>query len=134
MTFDQKQAAFVPAILDGRRNNCFCSPGQAPPRSLPAGLGIRLDRQHPLERADHSQQAEQCPSPVKVPPHSTMSAFPGLTKLGSLFLELLPGYNLSAAPAYDPRFLAGWPAEVYYDDHVGCRPGSPPHLRRTGSP
>jgi hypothetical protein len=30
-----------------------------------------------------------------------------------LFLELLPEYSLKAAPAYDPRFLAGWPAQVY---------------------
>jgi predicted RNA-binding Zn-ribbon protein involved in translation (DUF1610 family) len=38
---------------------------------------------------------------------------PGSPILGSLFPELLPEYNLATAPAYDPRFLAGWPAQVY---------------------
>jgi Zn finger protein HypA/HybF involved in hydrogenase expression len=38
---------------------------------------------------------------------------PGSAKLGGLFLEILPGYDLPAAPAYDPRFLAGWTALVY---------------------
>jgi DNA-directed RNA polymerase subunit RPC12/RpoP len=31
----------------------------------------------------------------------------------SVFPELIPGYSLATAPAYDPRFLAGWPAEVH---------------------
>jgi hypothetical protein len=38
---------------------------------------------------------------------------PASPKLAGLFHEFLPEYNLAAAPAYDPRFLAGWPAEVY---------------------
>jgi len=38
---------------------------------------------------------------------------PGASKLADLFPRLLCGYNLSAAPAYDPRFLAGWPTQVY---------------------
>jgi hypothetical protein len=37
-------------------------------------------------------------------------ALPGQDKL---FSELLPWYNLSELTAYDPRFLAGWPAQVY---------------------
>jgi DNA-directed RNA polymerase subunit RPC12/RpoP len=38
---------------------------------------------------------------------------PASPQLAGLIPELLPGYSLAAAPAYDPRFLAGWPAEVY---------------------
>jgi DNA-directed RNA polymerase subunit RPC12/RpoP len=38
---------------------------------------------------------------------------PASPNLTGLFPGLLPGYRLAAAPAYDPRFLAGWPAEVY---------------------
>jgi hypothetical protein len=38
---------------------------------------------------------------------------PASPTLAGLLPGLLPGYDLSAASAYDPRFLAGWPAEVY---------------------
>ncbi len=38
---------------------------------------------------------------------------PGSRKLAGLLPKLLPEYSLATAPAYDPRFLAGWPAEVY---------------------
>jgi len=38
---------------------------------------------------------------------------PGSTKLEKLSTELLPGYSLSAVPAYDPRYLSGWSAQVY---------------------
>jgi DNA-directed RNA polymerase subunit RPC12/RpoP len=38
---------------------------------------------------------------------------PASRKLASMLPKLLPEYNLAAAPAYDPRFLVGWPAEVY---------------------
>jgi hypothetical protein len=37
---------------------------------------------------------------------------PGSTRLATLLLELLPEYSLSSAPAYDPRFLSGWPTQV----------------------
>jgi DNA-directed RNA polymerase subunit RPC12/RpoP len=37
---------------------------------------------------------------------------PGSTKLATQLLELMPEYSLSSAPAYDPRFLSGWPAQV----------------------
>ena len=43
-------------------------------------------------------------------------SIPGSRKLANLFPQLLPGYSLASAPAYDPRFLAGWPAEVYEMD------------------
>jgi len=41
---------------------------------------------------------------------------PGSSKLADLFPQLLPEYSLANAPAYDPRFLAGWPAQVYETD------------------
>jgi tetratricopeptide (TPR) repeat protein len=38
---------------------------------------------------------------------------PAATKLAEGLKKLLPEYILASAPAYDPRFLAGWPAEIY---------------------
>ena len=38
---------------------------------------------------------------------------PAATKVSEGLKKLLPEYTLSSAPAYDPRFLAGWPAEIY---------------------
>jgi Zn finger protein HypA/HybF involved in hydrogenase expression len=37
---------------------------------------------------------------------------PASSRLGHLFQELLPGFNLAATPAYEPGFLAGWPAQI----------------------
>ncbi len=38
---------------------------------------------------------------------------PAASHLPELLMNLLPEYDFSTAPAYDPRYLAGWPAEVY---------------------
>ena len=38
---------------------------------------------------------------------------PGAAKLADLLPKIMPGYDTSNAPAYDPRYLSGWPAEVY---------------------
>jgi hypothetical protein len=38
---------------------------------------------------------------------------PGSSKLAGLLPKLLPEFDHAAAPGYDPRFLAGWPAQVY---------------------
>ena len=38
---------------------------------------------------------------------------PGSHKLADLLIKFVEEYRLANAPAYDPRFLAGWPAEVY---------------------
>jgi len=38
---------------------------------------------------------------------------PGSHKLAALLVKFVAEYNLSAAPAYDPRYLSGWLAEVY---------------------
>ncbi len=40
-------------------------------------------------------------------------AIPASSKLGGLFLKALTEFTFSGAPAYDPRYLAGWPAEIY---------------------
>jgi len=37
----------------------------------------------------------------------------GMHKLADLLVKLIPEYDLRSAPAYDPRFLSGWPAEIY---------------------
>jgi hypothetical protein len=36
----------------------------------------------------------------------------GTYKLADVLVKLLPEYAFSVAPAYDPRYLAGWPAEI----------------------
>ena len=38
---------------------------------------------------------------------------PATAKLSEELKKLLPEYTPATAPAYDPRFLAGWPAEIY---------------------
>ena len=38
---------------------------------------------------------------------------PASSKLGDLFQKALKEYAFSSASAYDPRYLAGWPAEIY---------------------
>jgi hypothetical protein len=38
---------------------------------------------------------------------------PGVGRLPALFPRMLADFDTSNAPAYDPRYLAGWPAEVY---------------------
>jgi len=40
-------------------------------------------------------------------------AIPGTPKLADLLPRIMPGFDTSSAPAYDPRYLSGWPAEVY---------------------
>jgi Zn finger protein HypA/HybF involved in hydrogenase expression len=37
---------------------------------------------------------------------------PASPRLDHLLQELLPGFNIAATPAYEPGFLAGWPAQV----------------------
>jgi len=38
---------------------------------------------------------------------------PASRTLSGLLEKTLPEFSLSDAPAYDPRYLAGWPAEIY---------------------
>ena len=40
-------------------------------------------------------------------------AVPSASKLADLLPKIMPGFDTSSAAAYDPRYLAGWPAEVY---------------------
>lgn len=40
-------------------------------------------------------------------------AIPASRKPSSVFLELLPSFDLKQLKAYDPRYLAGFPAEIY---------------------
>ena len=40
-------------------------------------------------------------------------ALPAARKLSAVFMQLIPGFELSALKSYDPRYLAGWAAEVY---------------------
>jgi len=41
------------------------------------------------------------------------TGIPASQKLADLLPDLLPGFNFYSAAAYDPRFLAGWPGQVY---------------------
>jgi tetratricopeptide (TPR) repeat protein len=38
---------------------------------------------------------------------------PGAPRLADLLPKIIPSFDTNNAPAYDPRYLAGWPAEVY---------------------
>ena len=112
MAFDQKQAAGLVSQWFGKKH-IPSQPGANPPRGfyLPVwafdligslswnGSIIRDERQVPISGECPAQFNNVC--------------IPGSSKLGGIFLEFLPEYNLAAPPAYDPRFLAGWPALVY---------------------
>ena len=41
---------------------------------------------------------------------------PATSKLGDLFVKMLKEYTYTSVAAYDPRYLAGWPAEIYETD------------------
>ncbi len=45
--------------------------------------------------------------------HYNDVAIPGAAKLADLLAGMMPGFETDSAPAYNPRYLAGWPAEVY---------------------
>jgi hypothetical protein len=38
---------------------------------------------------------------------------PASRKLSSVFMKLIPTFELKAVKPYDPRYIANWPAEVY---------------------
>jgi DNA-directed RNA polymerase subunit RPC12/RpoP len=38
---------------------------------------------------------------------------PASRKMPEMFAKVLPEYDYKEAPVYDPRYLAGWPAEIY---------------------
>ncbi len=38
---------------------------------------------------------------------------PASRKISSVFLQLIPSFEMNALKSYDPRFLASWPAEIY---------------------
>jgi predicted RNA-binding Zn-ribbon protein involved in translation (DUF1610 family) len=68
--------------------------------SLPwSGRVVRNKREVPVSGESPAQFNDVC--------------VPGSPKLAGLFPQLLHEYSLATAPAYDPRFLAGWPAQVY---------------------
>ena len=54
---------------------------------------------------------------VRVTGEETVSyddiVIPGAPKMADLLPKIMPGFSTTQAPAYDPRYLAGWPAEVY---------------------
>jgi hypothetical protein len=112
MAFDQKQAgAFLAQWLAGRRIVLQSAGdglrGLYQPvwafnfiGSLPwNGQVIRNNHESPVSGECLTQFNDVC--------------IPASAKLGIQFLELLPGYSLASAPAYDPRFLSGWAAQIY---------------------
>ena len=112
MAFDQKQATLH--LVQWVEQHHIQPQGKvAPPRglylpvwsfdligSIPwSGRVYRNKREIPVSGESPAQFSDVC--------------VPASTKLAGLLPQLLPGYNLAAAPAYDPRFLAGWCAQVY---------------------
>jgi hypothetical protein len=112
MAFDQKQAAFRLAQWLETKKIPPQGEGQAPRGlylpvwafdiigSLPwNGRVYRNKREVPVSGENPLQFDNLC--------------VPAATKLSEGLKKLLPEYTLSAVSAYDPRFLAGWPAEIY---------------------
>jgi len=68
--------------------------------SLPwNGRVVRNKREEPVSGEEPLQYDNLC--------------VPAAPKMSEGLKQLLPEYTLATAPAYDPRFLAGWPAEIY---------------------
>jgi DNA-directed RNA polymerase subunit RPC12/RpoP len=47
------------------------------------------------------------------PVHYDHVCVTGMHRLAELLVKLIPEFDLRSAPAYDPRYLSGWPAEIY---------------------
>lgn len=56
---------------------------------------------------------QQVPVSGEKPAFYSNIPIPATKKLPRLFPALLEGFNFSVTAPYDPRYLAGWPAEVY---------------------
>jgi hypothetical protein len=56
---------------------------------------------------------QQIPVSGEYPAHFNDICIPGSHKMADLLSIFVDEYSLADAPAYDPRFLAGWAAEVY---------------------
>jgi hypothetical protein len=70
-----------------------------------------------VERDDDEYSREREHRVVRVedkyPVMVTGIALPASRKLSAVFMKLIPGFELTALKPYDPRYLAGWLAEVY---------------------
>jgi len=56
---------------------------------------------------------QELPISGEYPAQFNSICIPGSHKLADLLIRFVDEYRLADAPAYDPRFLAGWAAEVY---------------------
>jgi hypothetical protein len=56
---------------------------------------------------------QELPISGEYPAQFNKICIPGSHELAELLLKFVDEYKLADAPAYDPRFLAGWSAEVY---------------------
>ena len=112
MTFDQKQAALY--LVQWVKKNRLEPQGQvAAPRclylpvwsfditgSIPwNGRIIRNKQEVPVSGEKTVSFANIC--------------IPAARNLSGLLQKALAGFDLTSAPVYDPRYLAGWPAEIY---------------------
>jgi DNA-directed RNA polymerase subunit RPC12/RpoP len=66
---------------------------------LSTGLGMNARQKEPVSGVYPVQYDHVCVT--------------GMHKLADLLVQLIPEFDLRSAPAYDPRYLSGWPAEIY---------------------
>lgn len=119
--FDQERAENI--LIGWLKSNQIKPEGQVkPPRGvyLPLwtfDLGGGID--YVGERIDDSeiQLNRRNPNKIRVsdcyPVQIDDLPIPAARKLSAVFLRLIPTFELKAVKAYDPRYLANWPAEVY---------------------
>jgi hypothetical protein len=112
LTFDQKQASVYLARWFAEKHIAL-QPTAGSPRALYLpGWTFNLIGSIPWD-GRVIRNKHEVPVSGEYPTDFNDVCIPGTSKLGNLFLELLPDYSLASAPAYDPAFLAGWPAQVY---------------------
>jgi hypothetical protein len=120
-SFDQQHAEKI--LGDWLRSNGVKTDEPCdPPRGvyLPLwtfDLGGGIDYVGETVDPDNIQFGRKLPKMIRVsdsyPVQVNDLPIPASRKLSGVFLKLIPGFELRGIRPYDPRYLAGWPAEVY---------------------
>jgi predicted RNA-binding Zn-ribbon protein involved in translation (DUF1610 family) len=111
MAFDRRQATRY--LVDWVEKKHIEPVGKVQP---PRGLYLPVwafDLMGSLPWNGYIRNKQDVPVSGEEPVSLSDICIPASHKLADLLPELFSEYSFPTAPAYDPRYLAGWPAEVY---------------------
>jgi predicted RNA-binding Zn-ribbon protein involved in translation (DUF1610 family) len=114
--FDGGKAGNLLAEWAGKRQGVSLHAGSGPRGIYLPVWSFDLDGDVPFQAAIEEKQGNQTVVRVihdSFPVMYNRVAIPATRRLEGLLSLGLPDYRLEAAVAYDPRYLADWPAEVY---------------------